>query len=108
MAVNNVTSSPLPKFLNGKSAKPLPEPLSPVQKLVQNTQAEAAKQVNYFKSEAYFKSKANQLKYMMALYQNFGLTEEYNAVANEAQRIVKEYVKLYGLPKEAKTTDTTA
>jgi glutamate/tyrosine decarboxylase-like PLP-dependent enzyme len=82
--------------------------LSPLQKQLADKKAEDSKQVNFFKSETYFRAKANQLKYMMALYSNLGLNEEYKAVEAEAKDIVNQYTKLYGRPKTASTTDTTA
>lgn len=83
-------------------------PQTAVEKLVAEKKTEVAKAGNYFKSEAYFKAQANRIKYMIAVYGNLGLTNEKAAMEAEAQKLIKEYVKLYGAPKTGSATDKTA
>ncbi len=89
---------------NGKTAVDL----TPVERVLAEKKANTSTTVNFFKSEPYFKAKANQLKYMMALYSNLGLEAEYKVMEAEATKVVKEYLKLYGKPKTEATTDKTA
>ncbi|NBX66521.1 MAG: hypothetical protein EBQ96_05950 [Proteobacteria bacterium] len=86
------------------------EDMSEVEKLVveANAQKETSKKRNFFQSETYFKAKANQLKFMIGYYKNFGLTEEATALEKEASKLITEYTKLYGPIKPAPKVDKTA
>lgn len=82
--------------------------LSPVQKVLAAKKTEDDQKVDFFHSKTYYAAKSQQLKYMMALYSNLGLSEEYNAVQTQATNLVKEYTKLYGKPETGSTTSTEA
>lgn len=83
-------------------------PQTAVERLVADKKTEVAKAGNYFKSESYFRAQANRLNYMIAVYGNLGLANEKAAMEAEAQKLIKEYVKLYGVPKTGTNTNTSA
>lgn len=98
---------------SGGASAPKQKPryeMSEVEKLVLDTKAqkETSKKRNFFQSETYFKAKANQLKFMMNYYNNFGLVEEAKVMEAESIKLIKEYQKIYGPIKPAPSTDKTA
>jgi hypothetical protein len=80
-----------------KSAPKASESLSPVQQMLSRQKADTEKnkdRTNYFESEDYLRMKAFEIRQRIVLYQNLGLTQQYQQAQAEGQEVVKKYQAL--------------
>jgi len=62
--------------------------------MLSNQKAVAAKKVSYFESEDFLKMKAFEIRSRIVMYQNLGLTREYQMAQQEGADVVAKYQKI--------------